>query len=205
MGLYSKYVLPALTDLAMRSHTLRPERARWVPLAKGVVLEIGAGSGLNLPMYGREVRKLYALDPSEELLWRARPRAARVAFSVEFLCRSAEAIPLGEASVDDVVTTWTLCTIPDPVVALQEMRRVLRPEGRLIFVEHGRSSDPGVERWQDRINPLWRAVAGGCNLNRKIDALVRGAGFDITELRTFYLSGPWPITYTYEGSAAFTR
>jgi SAM-dependent methyltransferase len=201
MSLYSKYVLPTLTDLAMRSHTLRPERARWVSLAKGAVLEIGVGSGLNLPMYGRDVRKLYALDPSEELLQIARSRAARAAFSVEFLCRSAEAIPLAHGSVDDVVTTWTLCTIPDPVAALQEMRRVLRPEGRLIFVEHGRSPDPAVVRWQDRLTPLWRRVAGGCHLNRPIDRLLRLGGFEVLEMDRGYLAGPRVSGYLYRGIA----
>lgn len=201
MGFYSKYVLPTLTDLAMRSHTLRPERARWVPLAKGVVLEIGVGSGLNLPMYGREVRKLYALDPSEGLLRMARSQAARVSFPVEFLFRPAEAVPLGEASVDYVVTTWTLCTIPDPVVALQEMRRVLRPEGRLIFVEHGRSPDLAVVRWQDRLTPLWRRVAGGCHLNRPIDRLLRLGGFEVLEINRGYLAGPRVGGYLYRGIA----
>jgi len=205
MGFYSKYVLPTLTDLAMRSHTLRPERARWVSLAKGAVLEIGVGSGLNLPMYGRDVRKLYALDPSEELLQIARSRAARAAFSVEFLCRPAEAIPLAHGSVDDVVTTWTLCTIPDPVAALQEMRRVLRPEGRLIFVEHGRSPDLAVVRWQDRLTPLWRRVAGGCHLNRPMRVLIEESGFRLERIDTGYMKGPKPMTFLYEGSAQAPR
>jgi SAM-dependent methyltransferase len=200
MGLYSKYVLPTLTDLAMRSHTLRPERARWVTLAKGVVLEVGVGSGLNLPIYG-EVRKLYALDPSAELLRMARSQAARVAFSVEFLCRPAEAIPLAEASVDCVVTTWTLCTIPDPMAALQEMRRVLRPEGWLIFIEHGRSPDPAVVRWQDRLTPLWRRVAGGCHLNRPIDRLLQLGGFEALEMNRGYVAGPRVGGYLYRGMA----
>jgi SAM-dependent methyltransferase len=201
MGLYSKYLLPTLTDLAMRSHRLRPERARWVALAKGVVLEVGVGSGLNLPIYGREVRKLYALDPSEELLRMARSQAARVAFSVEFLCRPAEAIPLEEASVDYIVTTWTLCTIRDPIAALQEMHRVLRPEGRLIFVEHGRSPDPAVVRWQDRLTPLWRRVAGGCHLNRPIDRLLQLGGFEALEMHRGYLAGPRVGAYLYRGMA----
>jgi ubiquinone/menaquinone biosynthesis C-methylase UbiE len=201
MSFYSKYMLPTLTHFAMRSRTLRPERARWVPLAKGVVLEVGVGSGLNLPMYGREVRKLYALDPSEELLRMARLRAARAAFAVEFLCRPAEAIPLACGSVDDVVTTWTLCTIPDPVAALQEMHRVLRPEGRLIFVEHGRSPDAAVVRWQDRLTPLWRKVTGGCHLNRPIDRLLRLGGFEVLEMDQGYLPGPRVGAYLYRGIA----
>jgi ubiquinone/menaquinone biosynthesis C-methylase UbiE len=201
MGFYSKYLLPMLTELAMRSQTLRPERARWVPLAKGVVLEIGVGSGLNLPIYSREVRKLYALDPSAELLAMARSRAAHTAVSVEFLCRPGEAIPLGDGSVDDVVTTWTLCTIPDPVAALQEMRRVLRREGRLIFVEHGRSTDPTVVRWQDRLTPLWRRVAGGCHLNRPIDRLLQSGGFEAVEMNRGYIAGPRIGSYLYRGVA----
>lgn len=201
MDLYRRYLLPTLTDLAMRSGTLRRERARWVPLARGVVLEVGVGSGLNVPIYSRDVRKLYALDPSEELLRMARSRAARAAFSVEFLCRPAEAIPLEVGSVDDVVTTWTLCTIPDPVAALQEIRRVLRPEGRLIFIEHGRSPDPEVVRWQDRLTPLWRRVAGGCHLNRSIDRLLRVGGFEALEMCRGYVAGPRVGSYLYRGMA----
>lgn len=200
MGLYSRYLLPTLTEFAMRSQTLRPERARWVPLARGVVLEVGVGSGLNVPIY-REVRKLYALDPSEELLRMARLRAALAAFPVEFLCRPAEAIPLADGSVDDIVTTWTLCTIADPVTALQEMHRVLRPEGRLIFVEHGRSPDPAVVRWQDRLTPLWRRVTGGCHLNRPIDRLLRSGGFDVLEMDQGYVAGPQVGSYLYRGTA----
>lgn len=201
MGLYRKYLLPTLTELAMRNRTLRPERARWVPLASGVVLEVGVGSGLNLPIYSQGVRKLYALDPSEELLRMARARAAGAAFSVEFLCRPAEMIPLADGSVDDVVTTWTLCTIPNLVAALQEMRRVLRPEGRLIFVEHGRSPDPAVARWQDRLTPLWRRVTGGCHLNRPIDRLLRAGGFEASEMNRGYVAGPRVGSYLYRGMA----
>lgn len=201
MGLYRKYLLPTLTELAMRNRTLRPERARWVPLASGVVLEVGVGSGLNLPIYSQGVRKLYALDPSEELLRMARARAAGAAFSVEFLCRPAEMIPLADGSVDDVVTTWTLCTIPNLVAALQEMRRVLRPEGRLIFVEHGRSPDRTVARWQDRLTPLWRRVTGGCHLNRPIDRLLRAGGFEASEMNRGYIAGPRVGSYLYRGMA----
>lgn len=190
-----------LTHLAMRSRTLRSERARWVPLATGVVLEVGVGSGLNIPMYSSKVRRLYALDPSDGLLRRARGQAARVSFPVEFLHGSAEAIPLAEASVDDVVTTWTLCTIPDPVTALGEIHRVLRPEGRLIFVEHGRAPEPAVVRWQDRLTPLWRRVSGGCHLNRPIDRLLSLGGFEIVELNRGYVAGPRVGAYLYRGMA----
>jgi SAM-dependent methyltransferase len=185
MGLYSKYLLPKLIEFAMRSQMLRPERARWVSLARGVVLEVGVGSGLNVPIYSGAVRKLYG----------------RANFPVEFLCRPAAAIPLADGWVDDIVTTWTLCTIPAPVAALQEMRRVLRPEGRLIFIEHGRSPDPAVVRWQDRLPPLWRRMAGGCHLNRPIDRLLRSSGFGALEMSTGYIAGPRVGSYLYRGIA----
>ena len=201
MGFYGKYVLPTLTDLAMRNAAARTERARFVPQATGVVLEIGVGSGLNIPIYGSGVRKLYALDPSAELLRMARPRAERAPFPVELLEHPAEAIPLGNASVDTVVTTWTLCTIPDALAALREMRRVLRPDGRLIFIEHGRSTDPGVLRWQDRLTPLWRMVTGGCHLNRPIDELLAQGGFQVSEIERGYGAGPRIGAYLYRGIA----
>lgn len=131
----------------------------------------------------------------------ARSRAARANFPVEFLCRPAAAIPLADGWVDDIVTTWTLCTIPDPVAALQEMRRVLRPEGRLIFIEHGRSPDPAVVRWQDRLTPLWRRMAGGCHLNRPIDRLLRSGGFEALEMNRGYVAGPRVGSYLYRGIA----
>jgi ubiquinone/menaquinone biosynthesis C-methylase UbiE len=201
MGLYAEHVLPRLIDLAMRSKVARLERARYVPRASGLVLEVGAGSGLNLPLYRPEVQKLYALEPSPRLLGMARERAARVGIPVEFLCESAEAIPLGEGSVDSVVTTWTLCTIPDPVRALGEMRRVLRLDGRLIFIEHGRAPDVAVARWQDRLTPLWRRVAGGCHLNRPIDEILKRAGFEVPELDAGYGAGPRVAAYLYRGVA----
>jgi ubiquinone/menaquinone biosynthesis C-methylase UbiE len=205
MGFYAKYVLPTLTDLAMRNAAARTERARFVPQATGVVLEIGVGSGLNIPIYGSGVGKLYALDPSVELLRMARPRAERAPFPVEFLEHPAEAIPLGHASVDTVVTTWTLCTIPDALAALREMRRVLRPDGRLIFIEHGRSTDPGVLRWQDRLTPLWRVISGGCHLNRPIDELLAQGGFQVTEMERGYGAGPRIGAYLYRGIARPVR
>jgi ubiquinone/menaquinone biosynthesis C-methylase UbiE len=153
MGLYARHILPLLIELAMKCKAAGKERARFVPLASGVVLEVGVGSGLNIPFYEDRVQKLYALDPSAELLRMAGARAARATFPVELLPHSAEAIPLADESVDTAVTTWTLCSIPDAARALREMRRVLRRDGRLIFIEHGRSADPGVVRWQDRLTP----------------------------------------------------
>ena len=201
MGFYAKYVLPTLTDLAMRNAATRTERARFVPQATGVVLEIGVGSGLNIPIYGSGVRKLYGLDPSAELLRMARPRAERAPFPVELLEHSAEAIPLGDASVNTLVTTWTLCTVPDALAALREMRRVLRPDRQLIFIEHGRSTDPEVVRWQDRLTPLWRKVTGGCHLNRPIDELLAQGGFQVSEMERGYGAGPRIGAYLYRGIA----
>jgi ubiquinone/menaquinone biosynthesis C-methylase UbiE len=202
MGIYADHVVPCLIELCMRSSELAERRANVVPAARGEVVELGIGSGLNLRFYGDSVRRVYGVEPSRKLLGMARRRAAAVAFPVELLQQSAERLPFGDASIDTVVVTWALCSIPRPQDALREAKRVLRPGGQLLFVEHGRSSDAGVERWQDRLNPLWTRLAGGCNLNRKIDDLVRSAGFAITELRTSYLTGPRPMTYTYEGRAA---
>jgi ubiquinone/menaquinone biosynthesis C-methylase UbiE len=201
MAFYRTHVLPRLIELAMSSKGARAERARFVPRASGVVLEIGAGSGLNIPVYGPAVRKLYALDPSPELLRMARPRAKQASFPVELLEQSAEAIALADESVDTVVTTWTLCSIPDAARALREIRRVLRRDGRLIFIEHGRSTDPGVVRWQDRLTPWWRRISGGCHLNRPIDRLLAQGGFRVAEMERGYGAGPRTTSYLYRGIA----
>jgi SAM-dependent methyltransferase len=201
MSFYGRHVLPALTDLVMRNRIARAERARFVRLASGDVLEVGVGSGLNIPIYGPEVRTLSALDPSPELLRMARRQAARARFPVKFMQQSAEAIELPDGSVDTVVTTWTLCTIPDPLQALREMRRVLRADGRLIFVEHGQAPHAAVVQWQDRLTPLWRNIAGGCHLNRSIDRLLGLGGFEITELERGYTAGLRVMSYLYRGLA----
>lgn len=201
MGFYAKYVLPRLIDLAMRNKDTARLRAESIPHARGEVLEIGIGSGLNLPFYSAEVQRVYGVDPSLELQQMARKRALGIPFQVEFLSQSAEApLPLAKESIDTLVVTWTLCSIPNPAEALQQAKRVLKPSGRLIFVEHGRSSDPGVVVWQDRITPIWKHVGGACHLNRKID-LIMGAGFQIMDMRTSYLPGPRPMTFTYQGFA----
>jgi SAM-dependent methyltransferase len=202
MGFYGKYVLPRLIDLAMRNKDSTCLRAEWIPRARGEVLEIGMGSGLNLPFYSSQVRRVYALDPSFELQRMARRRASNAALPVEFLTQSAEQpLPLAPASIDTVVVTWTLCSIANAAQALQQMKGALKPDGRLIFVEHGRAPDPGVVVWQDRLTPLWKPIGGGCHLNRKIDHLITAAGFQILELKTCYLPGPRPMTYTYQGLA----
>ncbi len=179
MSFYRRHVLPRLLHLAMRQKQLVPFRRRVIGAAEGRVLEIGIGSGLNLPLYGSAVRSVIGLEPSPELIRMARGRAAVAAMPVEFLEASAEMVPLDDDSVDTVVTTWTLCTIPDAPRALAEMRRVLRSGGALLFVEHGRAPEAGVARWQDRLDPLWSRVAGGCHLDRKIDELISGSGFRI--------------------------
>jgi SAM-dependent methyltransferase len=201
LGLYDRWILPRLTHLAMRSSVLGPFRSRALARARGEVLEIGMGSGLNLPFYGHEVRRVLGVEPSLPLVRLARDGARDVDFPVEVLTRSAEELPLPDASLDTAVTTWSLCTIPDPLRALREVRRVLRSDGQLIFVEHGRAPEAGVARWQDRLTPLWRRCAGGCHLNRPIDALVRDAGFAITSLDMGYMAGPKFVTFMYEGTA----
>jgi ubiquinone/menaquinone biosynthesis C-methylase UbiE len=201
VSVYETYVLPRLIHWGMRKKIATAERKRFIPLASGTVLEVGIGSGLNLPFYGPQVQKLYALDPSRALWNMARPRVREAPFPVEFLAASAERIPLEDMSVDTVVTTWTLCTIPDLLQALTDMRRVLKPEGRLIFVEHGHSPDPSVLAWQNRLTPVWKRIGGGCHLNRQIDALIADAGFDITQIDRGYSRGPKPMTYLYKGVA----
>jgi ubiquinone/menaquinone biosynthesis C-methylase UbiE len=176
-------------------------RAAHVPAARGVVLEVGIGSGLNLPFYTRHVTKLYGIDPSEELLAMTKLKATAMPFPVELFNQQAERIPLGDSSVDTVLVTWSLCSIANPAAALFEMRRVLKPSGTLIFVEHGLSKDAQVRKWQNRLTPVWRKFTGGCHLNRKIDDLVRAAGFSIDVLRTEYVPGPGAMTYMYEGTA----
>ena len=201
MGLYARFVLPRLIDLAMKNREAARLRAVWIPQARGDVLEVGIGSGLNLPFYSQEVRHVYGVDPSLELQQMARQRMASP-LSVEFLAQPAESLlPLADASVDTVVMTWTLCSMADAPAALIQMRRVLRPDGRLIFVEHGRSPDSAVAAWQDRLTPWWKHLGGGCRLDRKVDELLTDAGFRIQHLTTGYLPGPRPMAYTYQGFA----
>jgi ubiquinone/menaquinone biosynthesis C-methylase UbiE len=199
---YERHVLPPVLDFVMRQEPIMRQRAKVVPEATGRVLEIGIGSGLNLALYDRDrVEAIIGLDPSSELREMARTRAREAGLDVEWIPLGGESIPLGDASVDTVVSTYTMCTIPGIERALAEMRRVLRPGGRLLFSEHGRAPDEGVRRWQDRLNPLWRRIGGGCNLNRPIDVLIRDAGFDLSRLDTMYVPGPRPMTWTYWGSA----
>ena len=201
MGFYSDAILPRLCDLAMRNKLLLPFRERVIGAADGRVLEIGVGSGLNLPFYRVSVAEVLALEPTPRLVAMARAASRGSTLPITFLEASAEAIPLDAHSVDTVVTTWTLCSIPLASTALAEMRRVLRPGGKLLFVEHGLAPDAGVRRWQDRLTPIWRCCCGGCHLNRPISAMILKAGFRIDRIETGYIPGPRPLAFMYEGSA----
>jgi ubiquinone/menaquinone biosynthesis C-methylase UbiE len=202
-GLYARYVLPRLTDLTMARKLLLPYRQRVIGGAAGRVLEIGIGSGLNLPLYGDAAEEVIGVDVSPELLAMAERVTQRRSLRVRLLEGSAEHLPstIADRSVDTVVITWALCSIPDATAALVEAHRVLRPNGSLRFVEHGRSPDASVAWWQDRLTPLWRRCSGGCHLNRKTDDLLRSAGFTLTHLVTGYAPGPRPMTFMYEGQA----
>ena len=199
---YERHVLPYLTNLACGVKPIRRQRRKVVPLARGRVLEIGIGTGLNLEHYDKaRVDKIVGVDPALEMHRLARKRIAKAGMPVELVGLSAEKIPFEAGTFDTVVVTYSLCTIPDPLAALGEMRRVLKPGGRLIFCEHGLAPDPSVRRWQDRLTPLWSKVAGGCHLNRDIPALLKEAGFRSTDMETMYLPGPRPLTYNYWGTA----
>lgn len=201
MGFYNDRILPHVINLSMRNAELRPYRERVIGQASGRVLEIGVGSGLNLPIYGTGVNEIVGLEPAPPLIHMAQHIADRAKAPVTFIMGSAESLPLDSASVDTVVTTWTLCSIRDAVAALKEMRRVLRPNGQLLFVEHGLAPEASVQRWQNRLTPLWKKIGGGCHLNRPIRVLIEQGGFTITQLDTGYMKGPKPMTYLYEGHA----
>ena len=201
MSVWGRIILPRLLDLVMRSKADAVERARLVPLASGRVLEIGIGSALNVRYYTSDVRHLVGVDPSREL-WRiGRRRLGTSAFPVRYVMASAERLPLADGCFDTVLTTWTLCSIPDVSAALVEMRRVLKPGGRLLFIAHGCSPDPTVRRWQDRLTPAWAHLAGGCHLNRPIDALLESADFHAITLDRAFGDGSRAMNYLYKGVA----
>jgi len=201
VGFYEDRVLPHLVNLTMRNRRLIPYRERVILAAEGRVLEIGVGSGLNLPFYPAPVREIVGLEPAPRLLAMSRRLASRSYLPVKFIEGSAEMIPLDDRSVDTVVSTWTLCTIPALSRALEEMRRVLTSGGQLLFVEHGAAPDDNVRKWQDRLTPAWKRIGGGCHLNRPIPTIVESAGFTITRLETGYMKGPKPMSFLYEGRA----
>jgi ubiquinone/menaquinone biosynthesis C-methylase UbiE len=201
MGLYARFVLPHLLAMATRNAALVPFRKRVGRAAIGRVLDLGIGTGLNLPFYGPEVSSVVGVDPSAALLRMAADQVRGARMPVELVVGGGERLPLDDRSIDTVVTTWTLCSVGDPVATLREARRVLRPGGSLLFVEHGHAPDQGVARWQDLLTPTWRRVAGGCHLNRRVDEIVRTAGFRLDGLRMGYLPGPKILTFMYEGAA----
>jgi ubiquinone/menaquinone biosynthesis C-methylase UbiE len=202
MGFYDRWIVPRLIDLAMRNHRLLDYRQQAIGAAHGLVLEIGVGSGLDLPFYGSEVGGVSAIDPSPELLILARRRIAEASVPVWLVRASGEHLPFGDASFDTIVTTWTLCSIRHPELALGEMRRVLKPNGRLAFVEHGLSPEPRVARWQHLLTPMWRRVSGGCHLDRNMDELIRAAGFRLNAVETGYMNGPKVAAFMYQGQAS---
>lgn len=203
MSLYDKYVLPKFLNCACGSNPVSRQRQKVVPLVEGKVLEVGIGSGLNLPFYDKsKIDELWGLDPSEELSDMARKLADRENIVVNFISSGAEEIPLPDSYFDSVLITYTMCTIPEVARANKEIKRVLKRGGKLIFCEHGEAPDENIRKWQKRINPFWGKLAGGCNINRKIPSLIQNAGFEIVELEEMYLpKTPKIAGYNYWGYA----
>lgn len=204
MGVYEDRVLPRLTDLVMNRQDLEPIRARATAGLDGEVLEVGFGSGLNVPHYPASVSRMRAVDPATLGRKLAAKRVAASPTPVDYIGLDGQALPLEAASVDHVLSTWTLCTIPDVERALEEIRRVLRRGGVLHFVEHGRSPEAKVAHWQDRLTPIQRRVSGGCHLNRPIHQLLADSGLELTKMETYYIKGPKVFGHTFEGEALKT-
>lgn len=203
MGFYARHLGPRLVSCACSLGAIEGEREKIVPRARGVVLEIGIGPGFNLPLYDpSRVERVIGVDPVEGFVALGRARRERSAVPVELLVAPAEQVPLPDDHVDTAVITYTLCSVEDPVAALREVRRVLRPSGQVLFLEHGLSNDEGVARWQNRLNPIWRPLALGCNLNRHVRSLVGDNGFRIDEIDEYYLPGaPKAVGFLSLGSA----
>ena len=203
MSLYEKYVLPKFLNCACGSKPVSYQRKKVVPLAEGKVLEIGIGSGLNLPFYDKaKIDEIWGLDPSEQLSEMAKQVADEESMEVKFISSGAEDIPLPDNYFDCVLVTYTMCTIPEVQRANQEIRRVLKEDGKMIFCEHGEAPDQNIRKWQNRINPFWGKLAGGCNINRKIPSLIQESGLDIIEMEEMYLPNTPKIAgYNYWGYA----
>ena len=198
---YDRFFLPYILDLACGVSPVTQQRQKVVPLAQGKVLEIGMGTGLNVPYYDKQrVQKIVGVDPAMQMHALAQKRIAKAGLKVELVGLSAERLPLDTDSFDTVVCTYTLCSIPDPAMALAEMRRVLRPGGRLLFSEHGLAPDASVRGWQHRLQPIWGAVSGGCHLSADIPHLIKDAGFKV-DVNSAYLPGPKFVSYHYWGMA----
>jgi ubiquinone/menaquinone biosynthesis C-methylase UbiE len=204
MGLYDHYILPRLLDAAMSTKPIRYQRKKVVPRAEGRVLEVGFGAGHNLPFYdAAKVTHLWALEPSAEMRARAAERVAQSPLDIEFIDLPGEQIPLDADAADTILITYTLCTIPDVMKALGEMRRVLKPAGKMIFCEHGEAPDESVRRWQRRLTPAWKAIGGGCHVGRQIPKLIADSGFKLEDMQTMYLPGtPRFAGFNYWGQAA---
>ncbi len=202
MSWYSERVLPHLIDFACSASPNQKQRQKIVPDAAGDILEIGFGSGLNVPFYDpSKIRKIWALEPSAGMRRKAQAALDDTEMDIEFIDLPGEQIPLDDNSVDTVLVTYTLCTIPDAEAALQGMRRVLKPSGRLLFIEHGKAPDEDVLRWQNRLNPVWSRIAGGCQMNRDIPALIKAGGFDIKLDERMYIPGARVLCYNFWGTA----
>jgi ubiquinone/menaquinone biosynthesis C-methylase UbiE len=198
---YQDRVLPRIIDVALGGQRFARIRNRVASGLEGEVLEVGFGSGLNVPHYPKAVSRVRAVDPALEGRRLAKKRLSACQTQVDFVGTDGQILPLESSSVDHVLVTWTLCSIPDVQGALSEMRRVLRPGGQLHFVEHGRSPDPGVAAWQDRLTPIQARLFGGCHLNRPIDRLVVDAGFRLLKMDNYALGAPKALGYTFEGLA----
>jgi ubiquinone/menaquinone biosynthesis C-methylase UbiE len=202
MNVYSQHVFPRFIHFVMNAHRLDAYRERLASQAQGTVLELGFGSGRNLPFYRpQQVAKLYAVEPEVGMLELGEKHIASAPFPVEILLESAEHISLPDQSIDTVICSWTLCSIPDLNAALTEVRRVLRPDGVFLFAEHGLAPEARIAQWQHYLTPLWRRCVGGCHLDRPIDQLLTRAGFDIVTLTNSYLSAVKAMSYMYEGRA----
>lgn len=207
MSIYSKYCLPKIINLGCGSKPIQKQREKVVPRCYGRVLEVGVGTGLNFPYYDKNaVEELFALDPHPEMISQACKKSKRLDLKTTFLRAFAENIPLKNDVMDTVLLTYTLCTVANPKLVLSEIRRVLKPSGKLIFCEHGYSPDQKVEKWQNRINMIWPTCVGGCNLNRKIENIIKYNKFKIGELNTMYLPGtPKWFGYNYWGVASISK
>lgn len=206
MGLYDRYILPVVLNAAMSTKPIRYQRKKVVPRASGRVLEIGFGAGHNLPFYdASKVSHLWALEPSKEMRERAAERVSQSSIPLEFLDLPSEEIPLGSEEADTILITYTLCTIPDVMKALGEMRRVLKPGGKMIFCEHGEAPDADVRKWQERLTPAWKFIGGGCHVGRPIPKMIIDSGFRIEGMETMYLPGtPRFAGFNYWGDAVKT-
>ena len=204
MGFYDRHILPRLLDLAMGTKPITYQRRKVVPRAEGRVLEVGFGAGHNLPFYDpAKVEQIWALEPSAQMRARAAERVAASPIALEFLDLPGEQIPLDADSADTILITYTMCTIPDVMKALGEMRRVMKASGRMVFCEHGEAPDENVQRWQRRITPTWKTICGGCHVDRAIPKLIQDAGFKVEDIQTMYLPGtPRFAGFNYWGSAS---